>query len=143
MFWSLMIHAITRVFNTFAFIYMLCKNYADLNINTKSINCYNSFWKSFQKSPSIKHLPLIANITFKKYIKRVLLLGPQIGEDSRVSRRAKKHYSTEYRPKKHGLALMLFKSMLMQYDRQISVVIFVVSGKFSENGGRYWAEWVC
>ena len=45
--------------------------------------------------------------------------------------------------KNHGLALMLFKSMLMQYDRQISVVIFVVSGKFSENGGRYWAEWVC
>ena len=44
MFCSLVIHVITRAFNTFAFIYMLWKNYVDLNINTKSINYNNSFW---------------------------------------------------------------------------------------------------
>ena len=56
MFWSLMIHAITRLFKTFAFIYMLCNNYATLNTTTKSVN---------------KSSPLICQSSKKRYEKIV------------------------------------------------------------------------
>ena len=43
MFWSLIINVITVLFNTFAFIYMLCYKYAILNTTTKSINGNKAF----------------------------------------------------------------------------------------------------
>ena len=36
-----------------------------------------------------------------------------------------------------GLALVLFKSMAMQCDRQKSIIMVVVSGNFYQNGCRY------
>ena len=71
----------------------------------------------------------------KKYIKKVLLFSPQIGEDSRVSSRAKELYSTEYRfasQKIIGLVLMLFK--LTQCDKQKSAIIIVASGSSLKMG---------
>ena len=115
-----MIHAITRLLNTFTFIYIPCNNYGSLNTTTKPVNYNNSFWQSFQ---GFKRLPLICQ-HLKKDIKMFLSFSPQLVEESYVSGIAKKLIPPKYRSaaqKAAGLALVMFKSMY--HNRQKSVII--------------------
>ena len=84
MFWGLMIHIITRVFkhlHSFTCSAKIMPTWTSTLNHLIAIIAFDSHFKSSSISLSLPILHL------KKYIKKVLLHSPQIGEDSRVSYR--------------------------------------------------------
>ena len=133
MFLTLAIHVITRVFNTFTLIYLkIMPTWASPLNQLIAIIAFDSQFKSSSISLSFPIVHL------KKYIKFTLQPSNWRGQPCFTQGKVILFHRISFcRPNNSWFGLMLFKSMLMQCDRQKSVIIFAASGKFSENGCRY------
>ena len=125
MFWGLMIHIITRVFkhlHSFTCSAKIMPTWTSTLNHLIAIIAFDSHFKSssISLSLSLLHLKNISERCYSSALKLERIAMFHAGQSNIIL--------PNVAQKIHGLALILFKSMLMQCDRKKSVIILFYLG---------------